>query len=132
MPTDERACPVVDFDLFGAATRDASDDQLRSVRDTGCPVTWTEHNGGHWIVSSYDLVGEAFRDWDLVRFRSTVPGQHFQPELDGRSWTISGGDRSPLAGQVIEWTAKVSGSAAVGIDFNPNYAPAPPAARLIN
>jgi hypothetical protein len=47
-------------------------------------------------------------------------------------WTISGGDRSPLAGQVIAWTAKVSGSAAVGIDFNPNYAPAPPAARLIN
>jgi Flp pilus assembly protein TadG len=47
-------------------------------------------------------------------------------------WTISGGNRSPLAGQVIAYTAKVSGSAAVGIDFNPNYAPAPPAARLIN
>ena len=48
------------------------------------------------------------------------------------NWTINGGDRSPLAGQVIVYTAKVSGSAAVGIDFNPNYAPAPPAARLIN
>ncbi len=47
-------------------------------------------------------------------------------------WTIAGGDRSPLAGQVIAYTAKVTGSAAVGIDFNPNYAPAPPAARLIN
>ncbi len=50
----------------------------------------------------------------------------------GQSWTISGGDRSPLAGQVICYTAKVSGSGAVGIDFNPNYSPAPPAARLIN
>jgi hypothetical protein len=48
------------------------------------------------------------------------------------NWTINGGDRSPLAGQVICYTAKVSGSGAVGIDFNPNYSPAPPAARLIN
>jgi hypothetical protein len=50
----------------------------------------------------------------------------------GQDWTINGGNRSPLAGQVICYTAKISGSAAVGIDFNPNYAPAPPAARLIN
>lgn len=47
-------------------------------------------------------------------------------------WTLNGGNRSPLAGQVISYTASVSGAAAVGIDFNPNYAPAPPAARLIN
>ena len=32
----------------------------------------------------------------------------------------------------IDGPAKVTGSASVGIDFNPNYAPAPPAARLIN
>jgi Flp pilus assembly protein TadG len=50
----------------------------------------------------------------------------------GADWTINGGDRSPLAGQVICYTASVSGAGAVGIDFNPNYAPAPPAARLIN
>ncbi len=50
----------------------------------------------------------------------------------GASWTLNGGNRAPLAGQVICYTAKVSGSAQVGIDFNPNYAPAPPAARLIN
>jgi len=50
----------------------------------------------------------------------------------GADWSISGGDRSPLAGQVIAYTATVTGGAAVGIDFNPNYAPAPPAARLIN
>jgi Flp pilus assembly protein TadG len=48
------------------------------------------------------------------------------------SWSINGGDRSPLAGQVIAWTADVTGGAQVGVDFNPNYAPAPPAARLIN
>jgi hypothetical protein len=33
---------------------------------------------------------------------------------------------------VIVFSAKVAGGAAVGIDFNPNYSPAPPAARLIN
>ena len=48
------------------------------------------------------------------------------------NWTINGGDRSPLAGQVICYTAKVAGSGAAGIDFNPNYSPVPPAARLIN
>src|SRR5207248_3312112 len=34
----------------------------------------------------------------------------------GADWTINGGNRSPLAGQVICYTAKVSGSAAVRID----------------
>jgi Flp pilus assembly protein TadG len=48
------------------------------------------------------------------------------------SWDILGSDTSPLAGQVICYTAEVTGSANVGIDFNPNYSPAPPAARLIN
>ena len=48
------------------------------------------------------------------------------------NWTINGGDRSPLAGQVICYTASVSGGGQAGIDFNPNYSPVPPAARLIN
>ena len=50
----------------------------------------------------------------------------------GANWSINGGNRAPLAGQVICYTASVTGAAAVGIDFNPNYSPAPPAARLIN
>ncbi len=48
------------------------------------------------------------------------------------NWTLNGGNRAPLAGQVIAYTATVAGGANVGIDFNPNYAPVPPAARLIN
>jgi Flp pilus assembly protein TadG len=48
------------------------------------------------------------------------------------SWNIQGTDKAPLAGQVICYTATVIGNGAAGIDFNPNYAPAPPAARLIN
>jgi Flp pilus assembly protein TadG len=50
----------------------------------------------------------------------------------GANWNINGGNRAPLAGQVICYTASVSGSSGTGIDFNPNYAPVPPAARLIN
>jgi hypothetical protein len=50
----------------------------------------------------------------------------------GSNWTINGGNRAPLAGQVICWQATISGGATVGIDFNPNYGPAPPAARLVN
>jgi Flp pilus assembly protein TadG len=56
-------------------------------------------------------------------------GTIYTPSSD---WKIAGGNRSPLAGQVIAYTATVTGSSAVGIDFNPNYSPAPPAARLIN
>ena len=48
------------------------------------------------------------------------------------SWSILGTDKAPLAGQVICYTASVTGNGSAGIDFNPNYAPAPPAARLIN
>jgi hypothetical protein len=47
-------------------------------------------------------------------------------------WDILGTDKAPLAGQVICYTATVTGNGSAGIDFNPNYAPAPPAARLIN
>jgi hypothetical protein len=48
------------------------------------------------------------------------------------NWTISGTDTAPLAGQVITWSATVIGNNTTGILFNPNYSPAPPAARLIN
>ncbi len=48
------------------------------------------------------------------------------------NWEIQGSDKAPLAGQVICYSAVVTGSGQAGIDFNPNYAPAPPAARLIN
>ena len=74
--TSSATCPVVDFDLFAAATRQASDDALQAVRDTGCPVTWTEHNGGHWIVSTYELVAAAFRDWERFSSERIHPEQN--------------------------------------------------------
>jgi hypothetical protein len=56
-------------------------------------------------------------------------GTIYSPSSD---WIIQGADKSPLSGQVICSTATVTGAGQAGIDFNPNYAPAPPAARLIN
>jgi hypothetical protein len=56
-------------------------------------------------------------------------GTIYSPSAD---WIIQGADKSPLSGQVICSTATVTGAGQAGIDFNPNYAPAPPAARLIN
>jgi len=92
--------------------------------------------------ATYVFAGEQF-NWIVIY---QVPGSFCSNSMNGgastqfigtiyspsATWDISGGSRSPLAGQVICYEAKVSGSAAVGIDFNPNYAPAPPAARLIN
>src|SRR4029079_6024100 len=54
----------VEFDLTSMTTRQASDEALEAVKATGCPVVWTEDNGGHWIVGTYDLVATAFRDWE--------------------------------------------------------------------
>jgi hypothetical protein len=56
-------------------------------------------------------------------------GTIYSPSSD---WVIQGSDKSPLSGQVICSTANVTGAGQAGIDYNPNYAPAPPAARLIN
>jgi hypothetical protein len=56
-------------------------------------------------------------------------GTIYSPSAD---WQIQGADKSPLSGQVICSTAVITGAGQAGIDYNPNYAPAPPAARLIN
>lgn len=60
--------PVVDLDLDAATSRAASDAAWAAVRATGCPVAWTEHDGGFWVVTGYDEVAAAFRDWE--RFSS--------------------------------------------------------------
>ena len=64
--------PMVDFDLFAATSREASDVAWREVREA-CPVAWTERNGGHWIVSGYEEVATAFRDWEHFSSARTNP-----------------------------------------------------------
>ena len=50
----------------------------------------------------------AFRTWDLTHFRSSVPGQHFQLELAGRSFTVSGGDVVSSAPELARLTLNIA------------------------
>ena len=64
--------PSVEFDLFAAVTRAESDDSWRDAR-AQCPVGWTEHHGGDWVISGYDEVAAAFRDWEHFSSARTDP-----------------------------------------------------------
>jgi cytochrome P450 len=64
--------PTMDFDLFAPVTRVESDDSWRVAR-AECPVGWTEHHGGYWVVSGYDEVAAAFRDWEHFSSARTDP-----------------------------------------------------------
>jgi cytochrome P450 len=77
-----RRRPVVDFDLFAATTRAESDATWDAVRSR-CPVGWTEHYGGYWVVSRYEEVAAAFRDWEHFSSARTEP--------DRCAITITGG-----------------------------------------
>jgi hypothetical protein len=73
------------------------------------------------------------------------PANTCSPRLNGGSFTqyigtmympaanltINGGNKAPVAGQVIVYTAYFSGNAGISISFNPDTAPSPPAARLV-
>jgi len=77
--------PVVDFDVFASHTLADNDAAWKQLR--GCPVAWTPHNGGHWVLSGYEVVAQAFRDWE------TFSSARTDPEVS--SITISGA-RLPL------------------------------------
>jgi hypothetical protein len=102
--------------------------------------------------STHVFSGEQY-NWIIIYEASSLPGSPAGTycsgtgqKLDGNSytqyigtiysptssWDIQGANTAPLAGQVIAWSATVTGNGNAGILFNPNYSPAPPAARLIN
>lgn len=78
--------PEIDFDVYATQTMAANNAAWDAVRTT-CPVAWTPHNGGHWVISAYEHVAEAFRDWE------TFSSARTDPEI--ASVTISGA-RLPL------------------------------------
>jgi cytochrome P450 len=78
--------PQVEFDVFATQTMTANNTAWDEVRAT-CPVAWTPHNGGHWVISGYEEVAEAFRDWETFSSARTDPSKS--------SITISG-SRLPL------------------------------------
>lgn len=74
MTTSDATRPTVDFDLLDSPSRAKSDGDWEALLDGGCPVAWSEHNGGMWVVSSYDAIAAVFRDWE--RFSS----ERFDPD----------------------------------------------------
>lgn len=69
-PTDRG--PVVDFDVLAPTTLAGNDAAWRALR-AACPVAWTTRNGGHWVVSGYEQVAEAFRGWERFSSARTDP-----------------------------------------------------------
>lgn len=67
---------VVDFDFF-APPRVADDFHAAwtTLQAPGIPdVVWTPHNGGHWIATRGDLVGDVFADYQTFSSRVvTIP-----------------------------------------------------------
>ena len=64
--------PAYDFDLFGTVTRADSDASWVEPRER-CPVAWSERHGGFWVISGYDQVAAAFRDWEHFSSARTNP-----------------------------------------------------------
>jgi cytochrome P450 len=51
--SDARRCPEVDFDHHSPEFNADADAAWQSLRET-CPVAWSEHHGGFWVVSDYE------------------------------------------------------------------------------
>jgi cytochrome P450 len=64
--------PLIDFNHYDQHSLSASDDAWRAVREQ-CPVAWTNANGGHWVVSRYQEVAIAFKDWETFSSARTDP-----------------------------------------------------------
>lgn len=59
---------TVDFDHHRSATEvnpEAAYAQLRRE----CPVAWTDHHGGYWVISKYDELRRAFTNWGSFKSR---------------------------------------------------------------
>ncbi len=64
--------PAFDFDLFGSVTRAESDASWIEPREQ-CPVAWSDRHGGFWLITGYDQVAAAFRDWEHFSSARTDP-----------------------------------------------------------
>lgn len=81
-------CPMdaveVDLDLFSPTTREADDQAWASAREAA-PVVWTESGGGHWLVTRYEEVCDAFRNWEKFSSARRDPGRGAISVLQGPS-----------------------------------------------
>ena len=66
---DDRA--TVDFDQHSSAYAAAPWETARTL--SKCPVAWSEHHGGFWVIAGYDAVREAARDAQTFSSRHDLP-----------------------------------------------------------
>lgn len=72
----------VDFDYTRARTEDESNAQWRFLRENA-PVAWSEHHGGHWVLSGNAEVSDALQDWET--FSSTRNEPNITPMIIART-----------------------------------------------
>jgi cytochrome P450 len=65
--------PEVEFNHYAQRSIRESDAAWRDLRAQQGPVAWTEANGGHWVISRYAEVAEAFKDWETFSSARTDP-----------------------------------------------------------
>ncbi|MDT2006087.1 cytochrome P450 [Rhodococcus opacus] len=74
MPEQTLTDHSVDFDR----TDDSLAEQLHDIAQTTLhkhPVAWTDHHGGHWIVSDYNMIHEILRTPEIFSSSSVnIPG----------------------------------------------------------
>jgi cytochrome P450 len=80
--------PVVDFDHHTLEYQEEGRRLYRELR-ASCPVAWSEHYGGFWVLSPYEAV------WNALRDHETFSSAKHQDE-DG-NW--HGGDVIPNSGR---------------------------------
>jgi cytochrome P450 len=57
-----RRCPVVDFDHHRPASEITAEQATLALREQ-CPVAWSEHHGGFWIICGYAEVAQALKSY---------------------------------------------------------------------
>lgn len=55
-------CPVTSFDHHQPATEITPEESTRELREQ-CPVAWSDKHGGFWVISRYDEVAYALKNW---------------------------------------------------------------------
>ncbi|MGE3329070.1 MAG: cytochrome P450 [Acidimicrobiia bacterium] len=65
MSTTERY--VIDFDHHGEELTNHNDDVFKRLmyNEAGCPMGWSEHNGGFWSIWGYDALYDAVQNAEL-------------------------------------------------------------------
>jgi cytochrome P450 len=63
---------LVDLDHHSAEYRDHAYEKFQRMRESGCPVAFSDHHDGFWVLADYASVFDAARDDDLFNSYPSV------------------------------------------------------------